>query len=213
MINNMQNADSGNITDPMSALVPMVVEQTAKGERSYDIFSRLLKERVIFLTGQVEDQMANLICAQLLFLESENPDKDIYLYINSPGGSVTAGMSIYDTMNFIKPDISTVCMGQAASMGAFLLSGGTKGKRHCLPNARVMIHQPLGGFQGQASDFEIHAKEILSIKEKLNRLMAEHSGQDYEKVAHDTDRDNFLTPEDALEYGLIDSVLTRRELK
>ncbi len=213
MINHNHNADSGIITDPMSALVPMVVEQTAKGERSYDIFSRLLKERVIFLTGQVEDQMANLICAQLLFLESENPDKDIYLYINSPGGSVTAGMSIYDTMNFIKPDIATVCMGQAASMGAFLLSGGAKGKRHCLPNARVMIHQPLGGFQGQASDIEIHAKEIIAIKEKLNRLMADHSGQPYEKVAQDTDRDNFLTAEQALEYGLIDSVLTRREVK
>jgi ATP-dependent Clp protease protease subunit len=157
--------------------------------------------------------MANLICAQLLFLESENPDKDIYLYINSPGGSVTAGMSIYDTMNFIKPDVSTVCMGQAASMGAFLLSGGAKGKRHCLPNSRVMIHQPLGGFQGQASDFEIHAKEILSIKEKLNRLMADHTGQSYEKVCKDTDRDNFLTAEQSLDYGLIDSVLSSRDIK
>jgi ATP-dependent Clp protease protease subunit len=157
--------------------------------------------------------MANLIVAQLLFLESESPDKDIYLYINSPGGSVTAGMSIYDTMNFIKPDVSTVCVGQAASMGAFLLSGGAKGKRYCLPNSRVMIHQPLGGFQGQASDFEIHAKEILSIKEKLNRLMADHTGQEYEKVAHDTDRDNFMTAEQALEYGLIDAVHTRRDLK
>ena len=213
MINQKSNVSAGFDTDPSNALVPMVVEQTAKGERSYDIYSRLLKERVIFLTGQVEDQMANLICAQLLFLESENPDKDIYLYINSPGGSVTAGMSIYDTMNFIKPDISTVCMGQAASMGAFLLSGGAKGKRHCLPNSRVMIHQPLGGFQGQASDIEIHAKEIIAIKEKLNTLMAEHSGQPYEKVARDTDRDNFLTPEDALEYGLIDSILERREIK
>ncbi|QTH63874.1 ATP-dependent Clp endopeptidase proteolytic subunit ClpP [Psychrosphaera ytuae] len=213
MINHKNNVAAGFDTDPSNALVPMVVEQTAKGERSYDIYSRLLKERVIFLTGQVEDQMANLICAQLLFLESENPDKDIYLYINSPGGSVTAGMSIYDTMNFIKPDISTVCMGQAASMGAFLLSGGAKGKRHCLPNSRVMIHQPLGGFQGQASDIEIHAKEIIAIKEKLNTLMAEHSGQPYEKVAKDTDRDNFLTPEDALEYGLIDSILDRREIK
>lgn len=199
--------------DPLNALVPMVVEQTAKGERSFDIYSRLLKERIIFLTGQVEDHMANLIVAQLLFLESESPDKDIYLYINSPGGSVTAGMSIYDTMNFIKPDISTVCVGQAASMGAFLLSGGAKGKRYCLPNSRVMIHQPLGGFQGQASDFEIHAKEILSIKEKLNRLMADHTGQEYEKVAHDTDRDNFMTAEQALEYGLIDAVHTRRDLK
>ncbi|TLX45502.1 ATP-dependent Clp endopeptidase, proteolytic subunit ClpP [Pseudoalteromonas phenolica] len=199
--------------DPLNALVPMVVEQTAKGERSFDIYSRLLKERIIFLTGQVEDHMANLIVAQLLFLESESPDKDIYLYINSPGGSVTAGMSIYDTMNFIKPDVSTVCVGQAASMGAFLLSGGAKGKRYCLPNSRVMIHQPLGGFQGQASDFEIHAKEILSIKEKLNRLMADHTGQEYEKVAHDTDRDNFMTAEQALDYGLIDAVHTRRDLK
>ncbi len=205
--------NSGVNQDVLNALIPMVVEQTAKGERSYDIYSRLLKERIIFLTGQVEDNMANLICAQLLFLESENPEKDIYLYINSPGGSVTAGMSIYDTMNFIKPDVATVCMGQAASMGAFLLSGGAKGKRHCQPNSRVMIHQPLGGFQGQASDFEIHAKEILSIKEKLNRLMAEHAGQDYEKVKEDTDRDNFLTAEEALEYGLIDSILTNREAK
>ena len=160
------------MTDPLNALVPMVVEQTAKGERSYDIYSRLLKERIIFLTGQVEDNMANLILAQMLFLESENPEKDIFLYINSPGGSVTAGMAIYDTMNFIKPDVSTICVGQAASMGAFLLTAGAKGKRFCLPNSRVMIHQPLGGFQGQASDFEIHAKEILSIKDKLNRLMA-----------------------------------------
>ena len=196
--------------DPMNALVPMVVEQTAKGERSYDIYSRLLKENVIFLVGQVEDHMANLIVAQMLFLEAENPEKDIFLYINSPGGSVTAGMAIYDTMKFIKPDVSTVCVGQAASMGAFLLSGGAKGKRYCLPNARVMIHQPLGGFQGQASDFEIHAREILSIKEKLNRLMAEHTGQDYEKVAHDTDRDNFLSASEAKKYGLIDQVLTNR---
>lgn len=210
MFNHTNSVAGGNPADVLSALVPMVVEQTAKGERSYDIYSRLLKERVIFLTGQVEDHMANLICAQLLFLESENPDKDIYLYINSPGGSVTAGMSIYDTMNFIKPDISTVCMGQAASMGAFLLSGGAKGKRHCLPNSRVMIHQPLGGFQGQASDFEIHAKEILTIKEKLNRLMADHSGQPYEKVCQDTDRDNFLNPQETLDYGLIDSILTSR---
>ena len=181
-----------NIFDEtQNALVPMVVEQTSKGERSYDIYSRLLKENVIFLVGQVEDHMANLIVAQMLFLEAENPEKDIFLYINSPGGSVTAGMAIYDTMKFIKPDVSTVCIGQAASMGAFLLSGGAKGKRYCLPNARVMIHQPLGGFQGQASDFEIHAKEILSIKEKLNRLMAEHTGRDYEQLAHDTDRDNF----------------------
>jgi ATP-dependent Clp protease protease subunit len=196
--------------DPSNALVPMVVEQTAKGERSYDIYSRLLKENVIFLVGQVEDHMANLIVAQMLFLEAENPEKDIFLYINSPGGSVTAGMAIYDTMNFIKPNVSTVCIGQAASMGAFLLSAGEKGKRYCLPNSRVMIHQPLGGFQGQASDFEIHAKEILSIKEKMNRLMAQHTGQDYEKVAQDTDRDNFLSANDAMEYGLIDQVLSSR---
>ncbi|AWB69093.1 ATP-dependent Clp endopeptidase, proteolytic subunit ClpP [Saccharobesus litoralis] len=188
----------------------MVIEQTAKGERSFDIYSRLLKERVIFLVGQVEDHMANLIVAQLLFLESENPDKDIHIYINSPGGSVTAGMAIYDTMKFIKPDVSTVCIGQAASMGAFLLSGGEKGKRFCLPNSRVMIHQPLGGFQGQASDFEIHAKEILSIKEKLNRLLAEHTGQDIEKVSQDTDRDNFLSAQQAMEYGLVDEVLSAR---
>lgn len=193
-----------------SALVPMVVEQTAKGERSYDIYSRLLKERVIFLCGQVEDHMANLIVAQLLFLESESPDKDIYLYINSPGGSVTAGMAIYDTMKFIKPNISTVCIGQAASMGAFLLSGGEKGKRYCLPNARVMIHQPLGGFQGQASDIQIHAKEILYIKDKLNRLMAEHTGQTLEKISDDTDRDNFLSAESAVEYGLVDAILEQR---
>ena len=196
--------------DPMNALVPMVVEQTSKGERSYDIYSRLLKENVIFLVGQVEDHMANLIVAQMLFLEAENPDKDIFLYINSPGGSVTAGMAIYDTMQFIKPDVSTVCIGQAASMGAFLLSGGAEGKRYCLPNSRVMIHQPLGGFQGQASDFEIHAKEILSIKEKLNRLMAKHTGQDYETVARDTDRDNFLSAVEAKEYGLIDQVIENR---
>ncbi|WP_438863965.1 ATP-dependent Clp endopeptidase proteolytic subunit ClpP [Neptunicella sp.] len=202
----MQN----NSFEPQDALVPMVVEQTAKGERSYDIYSRLLKERVIFMVGQVEDHMANLIVAQMLFLESENPDQDIFLYINSPGGSVTAGMAIYDTMNFIKPNVSTVCVGQAASMGAFLLSGGEKGKRYCLPNARVMIHQPLGGFQGQASDFEIHAREILSIKEKLNRLIAGHTGQDYEIVARDTDRDNFMSAEDAVNYGLVDSVLTSR---
>jgi ATP-dependent Clp protease protease subunit len=196
--------------DPTNALVPMVVEQTAKGERSYDIYSRLLKENVIFLVGQVEDHMANLIVAQMLFLEAENPEKDIFLYINSPGGSVTAGMAIYDTMNFIKPNVSTVCIGQAASMGAFLLSAGEKGKRYCLPNSRVMIHQPLGGFQGQASDFEIHAKEILSIKEKMNRLMAQHTGQEYDKVAQDTDRDNFLSATDAVEYGLVDQVLSSR---
>jgi len=202
-----QNSSEQSIEN---ALVPMVVEQTAKGERSYDIYSRLLKERVIFLCGQVEDHMANLIIAQLLFLESESPEKDIFLYINSPGGSVSAGLAIYDTMQFIKPDISTVCIGQAASMGAFLLTGGEKGKRYCLPNARVMIHQPLGGFQGQASDFEIHAKEILYIKEKLNRLMSEHTGQPFDKISHDTDRDNFLSAEAAVEYGLVDAILTKR---
>ncbi len=194
----------------MDALVPMVVEQTSRGERSYDIYSRLLKERIIFLTGQVEDHMANLVVAQLLFLESENPDKDIYLYINSPGGSVTAGMSIYDTMQFIKPNVSTVCMGQACSMGAFLLAGGTPGKRHVLPNSRVMIHQPLGGFQGQASDIQIHAQEILTIKQKLNKLLAEHTGQPLEVVERDTDRDNFMSADQAVEYGLVDSVLNHR---
>ena len=193
-----------------AALVPMVVEQSSRGERSFDIFSRLLRERVIFLTGEVEDNMANLIVAQMLFLEAENPDKDIHLYINSPGGSVTAGMAIYDTMQFIKPDVVTYCMGQAASMGAFLLNSGAKGKRYCLENARVMIHQPLGGFRGQASDIEIHAREILFIKERLNRLMAEHSGQDYETVARDTDRDNFMTAQAAKEYGLVDEVLSKR---
>ncbi|WKE64145.1 ATP-dependent Clp endopeptidase proteolytic subunit ClpP [Gallaecimonas kandeliae] len=196
--------------DPINALVPIVIEQTARGERSFDIYSRLLKERVIFLTGQVEDHMANLIVAQLLFLEAENPEKDIHIYINSPGGSVTAGMAIYDTMQFIKADVSTLCIGQAASMGAFLLSGGAKGKRHCLPNARVMIHQPLGGFQGQASDIEIHAREILFIKDRLNRLLAEHTGQDLETIALDTDRDRFMTAEQAMEYGIIDSVLSNR---
>ena len=199
--------------DPMNALVPMVVEQTSKGERSYDIYSRLLKENVIFLVGQVEDHMANLIVAQMLFLEAENPEKDIFLYINSPGGSVPAGMAIYDTMNFIKPDVSTICVGQAASMGAFLLTAGAKGKRFCLPNSRVMIHQPLGGFQGQASDFEIHAKEILSIKDKLNRLMAEHTGQPLDVISRDTDRDNFMSASQAVDYGLVDSVFTNRESK
>lgn len=195
---------------PMDALVPMVVEQTPKGERSFDIYSRLLKERVIFLVGPVEDNMANLIVAQLLFLEAENPDKEIFLYINSPGGSVTAGMSIYDTMQFIKPKVSTVCIGQAASMGAFLLAGGEKGMRHCLPNSRVMIHQPLGGFQGQASDIQIHAQEILGIKNKLNTLLAEHTGQPLEVLEKDTDRDNFMSSQEALDYGLIDSILTKR---
>ncbi|THE59449.1 ATP-dependent Clp endopeptidase proteolytic subunit ClpP [Vibrio parahaemolyticus] len=194
----------------MDALVPMVVEQTSRGERSYDIYSRLLKERVIFLTGQVEDHMANLVVAQLLFLESENPDKDIFLYINSPGGSVTAGMSIYDTMQFIKPNVSTVCMGQACSMGAFLLAGGSAGKRYVLPNSRVMIHQPLGGFQGQASDIQIHAQEILTIKQKLNNLLAEHTGQPLEVIERDTDRDNFMSAEQAVEYGIVDAVLSHR---
>ncbi|WP_019864273.1 ATP-dependent Clp endopeptidase proteolytic subunit ClpP [Methylovulum miyakonense] len=191
-------------------LVPIVVEQTARGERSFDIYSRLLKERVIFLVGQVEDYMANLVVAQLLFLESENPDKDIHLYINSPGGSVTAGMSIYDTMQFIKPDVSTMCIGQAASMGALLLTGGAAGKRYCLPHSRMMIHQPLGGFQGQASDFDIHAREILNIRDKLNRVLSHHTGQPLEKVALDTDRDNFLSSSDAVAYGLIDKVLANR---
>ncbi|MES9940591.1 MAG: ATP-dependent Clp endopeptidase proteolytic subunit ClpP [Candidatus Thiodiazotropha sp. 6PLUC2] len=191
-------------------LVPIVIEQTARGERSFDIYSRLLKERVIFLVGPVEDQMANLVVAQLLFLESENPDKDIHLYINSPGGSVTAGLSIYDTMQFVKPDVSTMCIGQAASMGALLLTGGAKGKRYCLPNSRMMIHQPLGGFQGQATDIEIHAKEILLLKERLNGIMAEHTGQSLEKISGDTDRDNFMGGDDAVAYGLIDSVLSNR---
>ncbi|MDN6323115.1 MAG: ATP-dependent Clp endopeptidase proteolytic subunit ClpP, partial [Halomonas sp.] len=191
-------------------LVPMVVEQSAKGERAYDIYSRLLKERVIFLVGPVEDYMANLVVAQLLFLESENPDKDIHLYINSPGGSVTAGMSIYDTMQFVKPDVSTVCIGQAASMGALLLTAGAAGKRYCLPNSRVMIHQPLGGYQGQASDIEIHTREILGIREKLNQILAHHSGQDIEAISRDTDRDNFMSANQAKEYGLIDAVLDKR---
>jgi ATP-dependent Clp protease protease subunit len=193
-----------------NALVPIVVEQTSRGERSYDIYSRLLKERVIFLVGPVEDQMANLVVAQLLFLESENPDKDIHLYINSPGGAVTAGMAIYDTMQFIKPNVSTLCIGQAASMGAVLLAGGAAGKRYCLPNSRIMVHQPLGGFQGQASDFDIHAKEILSIRDRLNGILAHHTGQDIETIRRDTDRDNFMNGEQAVEYGLIDSVLTNR---
>ncbi|HCJ8468343.1 TPA: ATP-dependent Clp endopeptidase proteolytic subunit ClpP [Escherichia coli] len=192
------------------ALVPMVVEQTSRGERSYDIFSRMLKERIIFLNGQVEDNMANLIVAQLLFLEAEDPTKDIHLYINSPGGVITAGMAIYDTMQFIKPDVSTICAGQAASMGAFLLNAGAKGKRYALPNARVMIHQPLGGYQGQATDIEIHAREILYIKERMNRLMAQHSGRTYEELQRDTERDNFLSAQSALEYGLIDAILSKR---
>lgn len=193
-----------------SGLVPIVIEQTARGERSFDIYSRLLKERVIFLVGPVEDYMANLVVAQLLFLEAENPDKDIHLYINSPGGSVTAGMSIYDTMQFIKPDVSTMCIGQACSMGAFLLNAGTKGKRFCLPNSRVMIHQPSGGAQGQASDIHIQAQEILKIRTRLNELMAFHSGQSIEKIEIDTERDNFMSAQQARDYGLIDSVIEKR---
>ncbi len=206
MIDNVSNWDPQAL-----GLVPMVVEQSGRGERAYDIYSRLLKERVIFLVGPVNDATANLVVAQMLFLEAENPDKDIFFYINSPGGSVTAGMSIYDTMQFIKPNVSTLCIGQAASMGAFLLCAGTKGKRFALPNSRVMIHQPLGGFQGQASDIAIHAREILSIKDKLNRIMAEHTGQPLERIEKDTDRDNFLSSTEAMEYGLIDKVLTRRD--
>ena len=198
--------------DPQSlGLVPMVVEQSGRGERAYDIYSRLLKERVIFLIGSVSDATANLVVAQLLFLEAENPDKDIHLYINSPGGSVSAGLSIYDTMQFIKPDVSTLCMGQACSMGAFLLAAGAKSKRFALPNSRIMIHQPMGGFHGQASDIAIHAKEILSLRAKLNELMAFHSGQPIERIERDTDRDNFLSAQDAVDYGLIDKVLMRRE--
>jgi ATP-dependent Clp protease protease subunit len=188
----------------------MVIEQTARGERSYDIYSRLLKERVIFLVGPVEDHVANVIVAQMLFLESENPDKDIHFYINSPGGSVSAGLAIYDTMQFIKPDVSTMCMGMAASMGALLLTGGAKSKRFCLPHSRVMIHQPLGGFQGQATDIEIHAKEILKARERLNHILAGHTGQPLERIAQDTDRDNFMSGEEAKAYGLIDDVLTKR---
>lgn len=191
-------------------LVPMVVEQTSRGERAYDIYSRLLKERVIFLVGPVEDHMANLLVAQFLFLEAENPDKDIHLYINSPGGSVSAGMAIYDTMQFIQPDVSTMCVGQAASMGALLLTGGAPGKRFCLPHSRIMIHQPLGGFQGQASDIDIHAREILLVRDRLNRILAKHTGQPLEKVALDTDRDRFMGGSEAVEYGLIDAVLSHR---
>lgn len=201
---------NGKTQEPMMNLVPMVVEQSARGERAYDIYSRLLKERVIFIVGPIEDHMANLVVAQILFLESENPDKDISIYINSPGGSVTAGMAIYDTMQFTKPDISTLCVGQAASMGAVLLAGGTNGKRYALPHSRVMIHQPLGGFQGQASDFDIHAKEILKIREQLNQVLANHTGQSIETIGKDTERDNFMDSEEAREYGLIDNVLTTR---
>ncbi|MFQ3186622.1 MAG: ATP-dependent Clp protease protease subunit [Marinomonas primoryensis] len=208
----LTNLTTGPVAITSNGLVPMVIEQTARGERSFDIYSRLLKERVIFLVGQVEDHMANLVVAQLLFLESENPDKDIHLYINSPGGSVTAGMSIYDTMQFIKPDVSTMCIGQAASMGALLLTAGATGKRYCLPNSRVMIHQPLGGYQGQASDIEIHTREILSIKHKLNEIISFHTGKPIEQVAIDTDRDNFMNPETAKEYGLIDEILQKRKV-
>jgi ATP-dependent Clp protease protease subunit len=205
-------SDKRNDWDPQAlGLVPMVIEQSGRGERAYDIYSRLLKERVIFLVGPVNDATANLVVAQLLFLEAENPDKDIFFYINSPGGSVTAGLSIYDTMQFIKPDVSTLCMGQAASMGAFLLAAGAKGKRFALPNSRVMIHQPMGGFQGQASDIEIHAKEILSLRAKLNEIMALHTGQPVDRIERDTDRDNFLSAREAAEYGLIDKVLVTRE--
>ena len=207
-MSNAMSEGGSDITN--SGLIPMVIEQTARGERSFDIFSRLLKERVIFLVGPVEDHTANLIVAQLLFLESENPDKDIHFYINSPGGAVTAGMAIYDTMQFIKPDVSTLCVGQAASMGALLLGAGAEGKRYCLPNSRVMIHQPLGGFQGQASDIEIHTREILKTKEKLNQILAHHTGQSYDRIAQDTDRDNFMDAYEAAEYGLIDSVLDKR---
>lgn len=219
----MNNYPNSNIQSPYAntsglnespeaagGLVPMVVETSGRGERAYDIYSRLLKERVIFLVGQVEDHMANLIVAQLLFLESENPDKDISLYINSPGGSVTAGMAIYDTMQFIKPNVNTVCIGQAASMGALLLTAGAAGSRFALPHARVMIHQPLGGFQGQASDIDIHAKEILRIREEMNQIMAKHTGQKFETVERDTERDNFLSAEEAKDYGLIDEVLVQR---
>jgi ATP-dependent Clp protease, protease subunit len=206
----MQNGELRDRIEQYAQLVPMVVEQTARGERSYDIFSRMLKERVIFLVGQVEDHMANLIVAQLLFLESENPDKDIHLYINSPGGVVTAGLSIYDTMQFIKPDVSTMCMGQAASMGALLLAGGSKGKRYALPHSRMMIHQPSGGVQGQASDIHIQAQEILSLRDRLNKIMSHHTGQTIDVIARDTDRDNFMSAEAAVQYGLIDQVLAKR---
>ena len=203
--------ESENRWDPQAlGMVPMVIEQSGRGERAYDIYSRLLKERVVFLVGPVNDVTANLVVAQLLFLEAENPDKEIHFYINSPGGSVSAGLSIYDTMQFIKPDVSTICMGQAASMGAFLLTAGAKGKRFCLPNSRVMIHQPLGGYQGQATDIEIHAREILKVKGRMNELMAHHTGQSLEQIERDTERDRFLSAAEAVEYGLVDSILTHR---
>jgi len=206
-----RNWKGGALDSEALGLVPMVIETTGRGERAFDIYSRLLKERLIFLVGPVEDHMANLVVAQLLFLESENPDKDIHLYINSPGGAVTAGLSIYDTMQFIKPDVSTVCIGQAASMGALLLAGGAAGKRHALPHARMMIHQPLGGFQGQASDIDIHAKEILRVREELNQILVNHTGQTMERIQQDTDRDNFLNGKEAVDFGLIDSVINSRE--
>jgi ATP-dependent Clp protease protease subunit len=209
--NQLKDAVSGQYAEPSGlGLVPMVIEQSGRGERAYDIYSRLLKERVIFLVGPINDQMGNLIVAQLLFLESENPDKDIHLYINSPGGSVSAGMAVYDTMQFIKPDVSTLCTGLAASMAAFLLAAGTKGKRFCLPNSRVMIHQPSGGFSGQASDIEIHAKEVLYLKRKLNEMLAQHTGQPSDVIERDTDRDNFMSADDAVKYGMIDRVLKNR---
>lgn len=206
-----QNTDMTHYQEPQNiGLIPMVVETSGRGERAYDIYSRLLKERVVFLVGEVNDHSANLIVAQMLFLESENPDKDIHFYINSPGGSVTAGMAIYDTMQFIKPHISTLCIGQAASMGSFLLAAGEKGKRFCLPNSRVMIHQPMGGFRGQASDVEIHAREILYLKQRLNQMLAQHTGQSVETIERDTDRDNFMSAEDSVKYGLVDQVLEKR---
>jgi len=214
MYGSRQNGGAWDVPVPDTqglGLVPMVIETSGRGERAYDIYSRLLRERVVFLVGPVNDATANLVVAQLLFLESENPDKDIFFYINSPGGSVTAGMAIYDTMQFIKPAVSTLCIGQAASMGAFLLAAGEKGKRFCLPNSRVMIHQPMGGFQGQASDIEIHAKEILYLKQKLNEMLARHTGQPIERIERDTDRDNFLSADAAVEYGLVDKVLNSRE--
>ena len=210
MVSTVQNPVMGATETQALGLVPIVVEQTARGERSFDIYSRLLKERVIFLVGPVDDHTANLVVAQLLFLESENPDKDVHLYINSPGGSVTAGLAIYDTMQFIRPDVSTMCIGQAASMGALLLAAGAHGKRFCLPHSRLMIHQPLGGFQGQATDIEIHAREILLLRDRLNHILAKHTRQSLEKIAVDTERDNFLGGDDAVTYGLIDKVLTDR---
>jgi ATP-dependent Clp protease protease subunit len=203
--------DFDTLSPKALGLVPMVIETTGRGERAYDIYSRMLKERVIFLVGPVEDHMANLVVAQMLFLESENPDKDIHVYINSPGGSVTAGMAVYDTMQFIKPDVNTVCVGQAASMGALLLAGGAKGKRFCLPHARMMIHQPLGGFQGQATDIDIHAREILRVRERLNQILVKHTGQSMKKVEQDTERDNFMDGSEAVAYGLIDAVIEKRK--